>query len=159
MTLLAGGRKPLVRRTVGIVVIGLVTGNASGRGQVEIIVDVTIGARAWRNRVPASQWEPDRVVIEPGIQPVIGGMALVAGSGVSEGHVIGCLGLLEVRRMARITGCGHDLKPAVGRILVTGIAIDCGVRAGQGKAIVVLLNVLDRDLPPAHAVALLAIRA
>jgi hypothetical protein len=39
------------------------------------------------------------------------------------------------------------------------IAIHRGVRAGQRKAVIVLLNFLDGDCPSAHTVALLAIRA
>ena len=42
---------------------------------------------------------------------------------------------------------------------MAGIAIDRRVSAGQGKAIVVLLDLLNRDCPSADAVALLAVHA
>lgn len=40
---------------------------------------------------------------------------------------------------------------------MTGIARQRGVRADQGKAILMLLDVLDGDLPALHRVTLLAI--
>ena len=85
-------------------------------------------------------------------------MALVARRRVTERDVIRRLGFLEVRGMARIARRGHDLKSAVGLVLVACVAIYRSVCPGQGKAVIVLLNILDRHLPPAHAVALLAIR-
>ena len=86
-------------------------------------------------------------------------MALFASCGVAERDVIWSRGFFEVRRMARIAHRGHDLKLAVSRVLVAGIAINCSVRPCQGEAIIVLLNFLNRDCPSAHAVALLAICA
>ena len=61
--------------------------------------------------------------------------------------------------MAGIAGRRHPPELAVGRAFVAGIAIDCRVSAGEGEAVVVLLNLFDGDLPSAHGVALLAIRA
>ncbi len=54
---------------------------------------------------------------------------------------------------------GHGLELAVGSVLVAGIAIDRSVSAGQRKAIIVLLNFLNRYSPSANAVALLTICA
>jgi len=42
---------------------------------------------------------------------------------------------------------------------VAGIAIHRGMRSSQGEAVVVLLDLLDRDLPAADRVTLLAIRS
>jgi hypothetical protein len=148
----------LVRHRAGrVVVISLVARNTSRAREVEGVVDVAIRAGAGRNRVPPSQRESHRVVIELRIQPVVRSVALFAGSRVSEGDVIRGRGLLEVRFMAGKARRGHGLELAVGRVLVAGIAIDGRVSAGQGEAIIVLLNLLDRHAPSAHAVALLAI--
>ncbi len=42
---------------------------------------------------------------------------------------------------------------------MTGIAVHSGVRSGERKSIVVLLHLLDRNLPSTYGMALLAIRA
>ena len=98
-------------------------------------------------------------MIELRIQPVVRPVALFASGRVSECDVIRRRGVLEVRLMARIAHCGHDLKLAVSRVLVAGIAINRSVRPRQGEPIIVLLNLLDRYAPSANAVALLAVCA
>jgi hypothetical protein len=65
--------------------------------------------------------------------------------------------LLEVRLVAGKACGGHGLELAVGRVLVAGIAICRSVSAGQGEAVIVLLNFFNRHSPSAHAVALLTI--
>ncbi len=70
---------------------------------------------------------------------------------------LGLRGPLEIRRVAGIALRGHRLELAVGRALVAGIAVHRGVRSGQREAVVVLLDLLDRHLPAADRVALLAI--
>lgn len=61
--------------------------------------------------------------------------------------------------MARVALGRHRLKPAGGRTFVAGIAIHRRVRPGEGESIVMLLDLLDGDLPAANCVALLAIRS
>ena len=61
--------------------------------------------------------------------------------------------------MAGIALRGHRLELAVGRALVTGIAIHCCVRPSQRKAVVVLLNLLNGNLPSPDRVALLTVRS
>ena len=149
----------LVRHGAGRVVeIFLVARNTSRACEVEVVVDVAIRTGAGRVRVPARQRESHRIVIKLRVQPVVRSMALVTGCRVREDDVIRRFRVLEVRFMARIAHRGHDLEFAVGRVLVAGIAIDGGVSAGQGEAIIVLLNFLNRYCPSTHAVALLAIR-
>jgi hypothetical protein len=98
-------------------------------------------------------------VIELRIQPVVGAVALFAGGRISEGNVVRCRCPLKVRLVTREAHRGHDLKFAVSRVLVAGIAIHRRVRTRQREAIIVLLNILDRHLPSAHGVTLLAISA
>ena len=100
VAVLATGREPLVRGAVRIVVIGLVARNTSRGGQIEIVVRVAIGAHPRRNRVPASQRKPHRIVIELRIQPVVRSVALIASGRICEGDVIGRGRALEVRLVA-----------------------------------------------------------
>ena len=91
-------------------------------------------------------------------QPVIRGVALFASCRETSRDVVRGRGLLELRLVAGEARRGHRLELAVGRVLVAGIAIHRGVRARQRETVVVLLNLLDRNLPSADGVALLAIR-
>ena len=159
MTVRATGGESLVRRAGRVVVVFLMARNASRVRQVKVVVHVAVGARPGRDRVSSGQRESDGIVIELGIQPVIRPVALFASGRVSERDMIRRRCAFVVRLMARIAHCGHGLELAVGRILVAGIAIDGGVSAGQRETIVVLLNILNRYSPSAHAMALLAICA
>ena len=96
-------------------------------------------------------------MIELRIQPVIRGMAAVASGGEHRGHVVRICGSLEVRLVAGIALRRHGRELAVSRAFVTGIAVHCRVRSSQREAIVVLLNLLDRDLPSLNRVALFAV--
>ena len=98
-------------------------------------------------------------MVELRIQPVVCPVATVTRSGESGGQVVRIGGLLEVGCMARVTLRRHCDELAVGHAFMAGIAVHGRVRSGQRKAIVVLLDLLDRDLPSADRVALLAVRA
>ena len=98
-------------------------------------------------------------MIELRIQPVVGGVATVARSGELGADVVGIGRPRKIRRVAGIALRRHRLKLAVGRALMAGIAVDCGVRSGQREPVIVLLDLLNRNLPAAHRVALLAIRS
>jgi len=96
-------------------------------------------------------------VIEFRIQPVIRGVAAVASGREHCGHVVGICGSLKIRLVAGIALRRHRRELAVGRAFVAGIAVYGRVRSRQRKAIVVLLNLLDRDLPSPDGVALFAV--
>lgn len=160
VALLASRREPRMRdRSCRVVVIGLVTANTRRAGQVVIVVDVAISALARRHGVATGEKEPGRRVVELGIQPVVGAVAGVALSRELRRHVVRIDGGSKVRLMAGEALRRHRLELAVGATLVTGVAVDRRVRSGEREAIVVLLNILVGDLPSAHRVALLAIRA
>lgn len=133
------------------------TGNARRGRQIESIVCVTIGTRARRNSMSARQRKSHCVVIKLRIHPIVGAMTLIACGRVSICHVIWRRSVFEFFCMTRVTHGRHDLKFAVGRVFVAGIAIHGRMRAGERKAIIVLLNLLDRHSPAAHAMTLLAI--
>ena len=86
-------------------------------------------------------------------------MAALASGRKTGGHVVWSCRCFEVRRMAGIALRGHRLEFAGGRSLVAGIAVDRSVRSSQRKAVVMLLNLLNGDLPSTDRVALLAVRS
>jgi len=134
-----------------------VAANAGCAGQVVIAINMTIGALPRGHGVPASQGESYGRMVKARIQPVVGPMAVVAGRREPGCHVVRIRGALKVGGVARIAFSRHRLKPAVCSALVARIAIHSRVRAGQGKAVVMLLHLLDRDLPPANRVALFTV--
>lgn len=71
--------------------------------------------------------------------------------------MIGIGGRLKILEVARTASRRHGLELAIGRAFVAGIAVHSGVRSGQGKAVIVLLDLLDRNLPSPDRVAGLAI--
>lgn len=96
-------------------------------------------------------------MIEVRIQPGIGSVAEVAACRESAGNMTGVGGRSEIRRVAGITLGRHRLKLAAGSPFVAGVAVHGGVGSGEGKAIIVLLDLLHADLPSLYRVALLAI--
>ena len=73
------------------------------------------------------------------------------------GDVIRIGRCLKIRRVTGVAGRGHCLKLTSGCALVAGVAVDGGMRSGQREAVVVLLNLLDRNLPASNGVALFAV--
>jgi hypothetical protein len=73
--------------------------------------------------------------------------------------VIGICGRLKILEVARSASRRHGLEVATGRSFVAGIAVHSGVRSRQGKAVIVLLDLLDRNLTSPDRVAGLAIRS
>src|ERR1700740_1198113 len=61
--------------------------------------------------------------------------------------------------MAGVARRRHRLELAVGPALVTRVAVDSGMCAGEREPIVVILNLLHRDCPATNGVALLAVRS
>jgi len=136
-----------------------VTRNAGCAGEVVVVVGVAVGTLARRNGVPSAQGKSRRGVVELCIEPIVGAMAGVARGRELGSDVVGIDGGLVIGSVARVAVCRHRLKLAVGRALVAGIAIDGGVGPGQREAIIVLLDLLNRNLPSAHGVARLAVRS
>ena len=155
-----------IRREIGrhVVRIGRaleilqVTRHAARAGQVVVVVRVAIRALPRRYGVTARQQETCSGVIELSVEPVVAGMARVAGGGKLCGDVIGIGGGLKVFEVAGSASRRHRLELAVGRALVAGVAVHGGVRPSQRKSVIVLLDLLDRNLPSAHRVTSLAIR-
>lgn len=96
-------------------------------------------------------------MIEFRVEPVIGAVALFTSCRELPGHVARVDCTFEVGGVAGIACGRHRLKLTVRRTFVAGVAVHGGMRPGQRKAIVVLLDLLDRHLPSAYCVTRLAI--
>ena len=86
-------------------------------------------------------------------------MAVLAGSLEPRLDVARVGGRREFFLVTREASRRHRLEFTVSPALVAGVAVDGGVGASQWEPIIMLLHVLDRDLPPSDSVALLAIGA
>lgn len=148
-----------VVRIVRSLIVLQVTSNTRGAGEIVVIIEVAVGALARGHGVPAGQWKSHNAVVEFRIQPVVHPVANIAIRGEVGGDVIRVRRLLEIRCVAGIAGRRHRLEPAVRSTLVAGVAVHRGMRSDQGEAVIVLLDLPHRHLPPEHGVALFAICA
>lgn len=98
-------------------------------------------------------------MIELGAHPVVHGVARFASDGHVQGNVIDAEGFRvdEISLMAGVALSGEALELADRGPLVAGIAIYRGVGADQGEPVQVLVDLLNGNVPPANAVALLAV--
>lgn len=97
-------------------------------------------------------------MIELRIEPVVRAMASLAGHGKLACRMVRIRSVQVVGLVAGVALRRHGLELAVSRVLVAGIAIDRGVGSGQRETVVVILNLLNRDLPSSNRVTLLAVR-
>lgn len=97
-------------------------------------------------------------VVELGSEPIVHAMALLAAGWKTTADVAG-FGGLEVLGVARIALCRKSLElPHRGALVARG-TIQGRMRTHQGKAVLVLVDLLHRDLPSLDRVALFAGRA
>jgi len=136
-----------------------VAAHARRSRQIVVIAHVAIRTLTRRHGVHPRQREPRRVVIELRVQPVIRGVARVAGHSELAGCVIRVIRVQVIGLVTRITLRRHRLELAGGAVLVTRIAIHRRMRSGERETVIVILDLLHRDLPAANRVALFAIRA
>lgn len=94
-------------------------------------------------------------VIELGSEPIVHAMALFAAGWKTSADVAG-LGGLKGLRVARIALRGESLELTHSRALVARGTIQGRMRTHQGEAVLVLVNLLHRDLPSLYRVALFA---
>lgn len=161
VTLLAGLRESRLH-VVGIrraLEIFQMAAHAGCRRTFELIIDVALVAL--QRRVRADQGKAGVLqMVKIDSEPVVHRrVALFAGSRESRGGVrrTGCV--LVIGGVAGIALRRQSQKLAGSRSFVAGLAVQRRVRADQREAILVLLHLLDRDVPSLHGVALLAARA
>ncbi len=95
-------------------------------------------------------------MIKLGREPSVHGVALLAGGRKLQGAVVRS-GLGIILGVASDALCRQPLELADRQSLVTFVAGNRRMRADQGKTILVILHVLDGDLPSSHRVAVLTL--
>ena len=134
------------------------TTDAIRRGALELIADVA--CTAFQRSVSPGQRESGVLqVVELHPKPVVEIVALVAGCRKAGRSMSWAGGSLVILRVAGIAFRRHQLILRGRKTFVTSVAFDGGVGPQQRKTVLVLLNLLERDLPAFHRVALFAIRS
>ena len=150
MTLRAGCRETGVRhRRCGLVVVRLMATDAGGRGDVEVVVDVTVRTLSRRNCVRTAERESSGRVIELRVRPLHRIVALLTRSRES-GVRHWAYRIVEVVLMAA-DACGARNIEIVIDVAICTLARGNGVRTGQRKT---GLRVIEsRRLPGCGGVA------
>ena len=157
---LARGRK-CSSYVIGILCAGkiLLMTSKAGRGRARKAPTCVAGS-ACQLRVRSGQRKSCELqVVEAGAEPGIHPVALLARGGKSRLHVIGRRGRLVALGVAGVAIGGQTDELPRCRAFVAGIAVEHGMRAHQRKAVLVVLNRLDGNVPALHRMAALAIRA
>ena len=160
MARLAGRRKAClrVRGIVGLVEVCQVAAHAGCGRPRKLSTHVTGGAieiGVGSRKGKSGELE----MVELCAHPVVHRVTLFASGGQIQLHVIetGRPGVDEISLMARVA-CGREaLELSDRRVLMAGIAIQGRMRTDQREAVDVLIDLLNRDIPTLHRVALLAI--
>lgn len=128
---------------------------------LQIIVAADVAIRAGHVRVAVGQRKIDRRggVIDSRAQPTVEGVACFAGLRELCGDVIRIGRFLEIGLVTRNAGGRQALELADGGALVAVLALNGGVRAQEGEAVLVILYLLYGDVPALHGVALGAVCA
>ncbi len=160
-SLTSGGEARLsMRGIVRPIEIRQVAAHAGGRRSHEFSARV---ARCTVQRsVRPGQGKPGELkMVELRAHPVVHGVALLAARGQVQLYVVqpGRFRVDEVSLMAREASGGEPLELAHSRALMARIAVQRSVRTDQRKAVDVLVDLLNRDIPAFYRVALLAIGA
>jgi len=92
-------------------------------------------------------------VVYGSAQPAIKRMARLAGLRELAGHVVRILGLLKVSHMAGVTCRRQALILTDSRAFVAIFTLHGGVGAQQREAILVILHLLDGNIPALNGVA------
>jgi len=94
-------------------------------------------------------------MIELGADPAIHAVAAFAGRREVTSFMVDDRSQV-VLLMAGIAGCREPLKLSAGRILVALVALHQGMRSDQRKAVLVVFNRIQRDIPSFYRVAVFA---
>jgi hypothetical protein len=120
-------------RVRGVLEIGQVARDARCAGQVVVVVDVTVRALPWWNRMRAGQSEIDHRVIECGRRPGDHGVTLSAVRWEVGSNVIGVRRALKVLQVTVNASCAGEVENIVG-VAVDALAWWYRVAAGQRES-------------------------
>ena len=159
---LAGRRETrlCVRRIVRLIEVRHVAAHATCRRLRELAAGVA--GIAIQSGVRTHQGEACELqMVELRAHPVVDGVALFASGRHSQRDVIDPrgLGVNEVVLVARVAGGRKALELSYGGALVARVTTHCRVCARERKPVHVLVDLLDRNVPTFHRVALFAVRA
>lgn len=127
---------------------------------LQSIVAANVATCAGHICMPVCKREIDRRsgVVYARAQPTVKRVASIAGLRELRRHVIRIGSLLEIRQVAGDAGRRQALELANCGALVTVLTLYGGMRSQQWKTILVILDLLDGNVPALHGVALLAVR-
>ena len=144
-----------VGRIRGPVEVGLVASKASRRRALELVVDVA--GRALQCGVHAGERKTcHRKMIELGSEPAVHRVARLTRdrkAGVVDDR------RLEVLLMAVVAGCRESHELPDSSALVARGAFQSRVRADERKAVLMIFDIVDRNLPALDRMAVLAVGA
>lgn len=128
---------------------------------LQVVVAPHVAIRAGNIGVAVGQREIDRRggVIDGRAQPTVKRVTSFAGLRELRGNVIRIRRFLEIRLVTRDAGGGQALELADCGALVAVFALNGGVRAQQRETVLVILYLLDGNVPALNGVALGAVRA
>lgn len=168
VTIGAGSHRENIGRRGVLGICGVLPGgqvalriSAVRRCYLQTVVPAKMAIHAGNVGVPVSQRKIDwgRGVVHRGSQPTVKGVARFAGLRELRGNVIWVGGLLEVGLVARNAGGRESLILADGSPFVTILALHGSVRAQERKAVLVIPELLDRDVPALDGMTLGAVGA
>ena len=128
------------------------------RRNLQIVVVIDVAGSAGHVGVACREREPRRAVVEFRSQPTIRRVAGLAGGREVRARVIGIRSGLKVLEMAGDTLRGKTLILAHGGALVAFLARYSGMRAEQRETVLVVFELLCRDVPAQYGVAPCAVR-
>ena len=149
-----------VGRIVGLIEVRHVAAHAS-RGRTHKLPAGVTGVTV-EGSVRSDQGESRELqVIELSAHPVVHGVALFASDREIQRDVVDSCGpgVDEIFLVAGVALRRKTLELADSSAFVTRITINHGVRAHQREPVQVLVDLLDRDIPAFHRVALFAVSA
>lgn len=137
--------------------IFLMAGEACSRSRLEVVIEVAgaaiqLGVRSGESE--AGEAQVVKLSTGPGIERV----ATLACGGKVQGAMIDDRSLI-VLRMAGEALRRQPYELTGGGVLMAGVALQQGVGAYERKAVLMVADRLDRDLPALYGMALLAIRS
>ena len=153
-----------MRRVVGLLPGGEVAASIAAIGgsdlEIVIVVDMATGAR--NVGVASGQQKACGGVIEFGAEPTVKTVASLAIGGGESGPCAGVRGIggaLPILEMAGITLSGEAVKDPRSQLLVTLVALHGGMSAQEWETVLVVLHLLNGDIPSLDSVTLGAVGA
>lgn len=161
-------RDASTQRGRAVPVLQVTTGVATIRERdLQRIVVPDVAGRARHISVATSQRETDRrgcvvtakVCSEPRVKRCVAALTIGGGKVGRIGRVWRIRSVLPILQVAGLAVGGKPIENPCGRLLVAIFAKHCSVHPEQGKTVLVILHLLNRNVPALNGMALLTIRS